>query len=190
MTYSTQGIREEEQASQELAPLLETALLAWLTYLATLLDKGLLSTLVQWWLALRALAQEQTRPALGVNWARFWMALMASAKRPRARSKRVAHLIGSLKGTAGHSDRFLLAEAQQEVERLKGLGKRIVALMDGRVSEKPQSGSPQALGPASASQSQTAQSLAPRLALPSAAVAAHPGDENGMERNQHDRMAR
>jgi hypothetical protein len=107
MTYSTQGIREEEQASQELAPLLETALLAWLTYLATLLDKGLLSTLVQWWLALRALAQEQTRPALRVNWDHFSTALMASAKRPRALTKRVAHLMRSLSGNAGPRDRFL-----------------------------------------------------------------------------------
>jgi hypothetical protein len=67
MTSSPQGIREEEQAWQELAGLLETFLLPRLAYLDPLLDKRLVRTCVQWCLALRALPHYQTRTALRVN---------------------------------------------------------------------------------------------------------------------------
>jgi hypothetical protein len=82
MTSSPQGIREEEQAWQELAGLLETFLLPRRAYLDPLLDKRLVRTLVQGCLAIGALAHYQTRPALRVNWDHFSTALMASAKRP------------------------------------------------------------------------------------------------------------
>jgi hypothetical protein len=116
-----------------------------------------------------------------VNWARFSMASLASPHRPRALTKRVAPLIGSLNWNAGPSDQGLLAEAAQEVERLKGLGKRSVAMMEGRVMEKPASPSPAAMGPTSASQSETAHSLTPRLALQCAAGPAPAGAGTGQE---------
>lgn len=118
------------------------------------------------------------------------MAIMASPNRRRAVTKRVGNLIRSLKWNAGHIDQFLLAEAAQEVERLKALGKRILAIMDGSVVEKPESRSPQAIGPAIGSQSETAQSVARGIALQPASFPTHPGDGNGMDRNHHYRLAR
>jgi hypothetical protein len=48
-------------------------------------------------------------------------------------------VLRSLKWSAGHIDRFLLAEASTEVERLQAQGKRILCLFDGSVLEKPES---------------------------------------------------
>jgi hypothetical protein len=56
-----------------------------------------------------------------------------------AGTKRLGKVLRSLKWSAGHIDRFLLAEASTEVERLQAQGKRILCLFDGSVLEKPES---------------------------------------------------
>src|SRR5947209_18669953 len=53
----------------------------------------------------------------------------------------------SLKWSVLHIDRFLLEEANKEVERLKAEGKRILCLFDGSVIEKPESRTLEATGP-------------------------------------------
>jgi hypothetical protein len=60
----------------------------------------------------------------------------------------VGNLLRSLKWRALDSDRFLLEEAEKEVERLKRLGKPILAIMDGSVIEKPESTSAEAIASA------------------------------------------
>lgn len=59
----------------------------------------------------------------------------------------MGHLLRSLKWSALHIDRFLLEEANKEVERLKAEGKRILCVFDGSVIEKPESRTLEATGP-------------------------------------------
>ena len=66
--------------------------------------------------------------------------------RATAGTKRVRHLLRSLKWSVLQIEQYVLNEANKEVERLKGLGKRVVALMDGSVVEKPESKSLEATG--------------------------------------------
>ena len=139
--------QEEEQASQELARLLETYLLPLLTYLDTLLDKRLVRTFVQCCVAILRFRNNKQGLLLS-ELGSFLDGYHGLSKSAPAGTKRVGNLIRSLKWNAGHIDRFLLAEAEQEVERLKALGKRILAIMDGSVIEKPESTSPEAIGPA------------------------------------------
>ena len=130
--------QEEEQASQELARLLENYLLPLLTYLDTLLDKRLVRTFVQCCVAILRFRNNKQGLLLS-ELGSFLDGYHGLSKSAPAGTKRVGNLIRSLKWNAGHIDRFLLAEAEQEVERLKALGKRILAIMDGSVIEKPES---------------------------------------------------
>jgi hypothetical protein len=64
-----------------------------------------------------------------------------------AGTKRIGKLMRSRKWSAVPSERFLLEEANTEVERLKAHGKRILCLFDGSVIEKPESSKLEATGP-------------------------------------------
>ena len=59
----------------------------------------------------------------------------------------MGNLLRSLKWSVWHIDRFLLEEANKEVERLKAEGKRILCLFDGSVVEKPESRTSDSTGP-------------------------------------------
>jgi hypothetical protein len=136
--------QEEEQASQELARLLEEYLRPLLMFLDTLLDKRLVRTFAQCCVAIlrfRNPKQGLLLSELG-SYLDGYRGLSRSAA---AGTKRVGKLIRSWKWNAGHLEQFLLTEAGKEVERLKAQGKRILALMDGSVVEKPESASLEAI---------------------------------------------
>jgi hypothetical protein len=87
------------------------------------------------------------------------------SKTATAGTKRVGHLLRALKWSVLPSERFLLEEANTEVERLKAEGKRLLGLCEGWVLAKPQSRTLQASGPGLGEQSQTLEPLAQGMAL-------------------------
>jgi hypothetical protein len=73
--------------------------------------------------------------------------MRASPRRQRQAPSGWANGSRSLNWSVSHIDRFLLEEANKEVERLKAEGKRILCLFDGSVIEKPESRTLEASGP-------------------------------------------
>jgi hypothetical protein len=73
--------------------------------------------------------------------------MRASPRRQRQAPSGWANGSRSLNWSVSHIDRFLLEEANKEVERLKAEGKRILCWFDGSVIEKPESRTLEATGP-------------------------------------------
>src|SRR5919202_4245330 len=130
--------QEPQQASQELARELEVFLSPLLLLLDTLLDKRLVRTLVQCCVAIlrfRNHKQGLLLSELG-SYLDGYSGLSTSAA---AGTKRRGNLIRSLHWSIFHIERYLLEEADREVQRLKEQGKRILCIWDGSVVEKPES---------------------------------------------------
>lgn len=69
------------------------------------------------------------------------------SKKAPAGTKRLGNLVRSLKWSVLNIDHYLLEEANKEVEKLKGQGKKILCLWDGSVLEKPESRSLEGIAP-------------------------------------------
>jgi hypothetical protein len=138
--------QDAQQAAQELAHELELFLAPLLIVLDTLLDKRLVRTLVQCCVAIirfRNTKQGLLLSELG-SYMDGYRGLSGSAA---AGTKRIGNLIRSLKWSILHIDRYLLQEADKEVEQLKKRGKRILCIWDGSVIEKPESSTAEGLCP-------------------------------------------
>lgn len=138
--------QDPQKASQELAQELETFLAPFLIVLDSVLDKRLVRTLVQCCVAIirfRNSKQGLLLSELG-SYMDGYQGLSANAP---AGTKRLSNLIRSLKWRVWHIDQYLLEEADKEVQRLKGLGKRILCIWDGSVLEKPESRTAEGLCP-------------------------------------------
>jgi hypothetical protein len=130
--------QEASEVSQEMLQLLETFLAPLLYALERVLDKRLVTTLVQSCVAIIRFRQNKQG---------LWLSELGSyvtgkpeqSPRAPAGTKRVGNLIRSLKWSIGQIDRFLLEETDKEVEKLKDQGKRILCLWDESVLEKPES---------------------------------------------------
>src|SRR5437588_2145492 len=138
--------QEEVSLSQELAQLLESFLGPLLVVLDKYLDKRLVRTLVQCCVAIIRFRNNQ-RGLLLSELGSYMEGYHGLSKTATAGTKRVGKLIRSLKWNVLHIDQFLLEEAATEVERLHGLGKRILCIMDGSVLEKAESTSLEAIAP-------------------------------------------
>ncbi|TMB91805.1 MAG: hypothetical protein E6J44_01050, partial [Chloroflexi bacterium] len=137
--------QDELKLSQELAQLLESFLGPLLVVLDKYLDKRLVRTLVQCCVAIIRFRNNQ-RGLLLSELGSYMEGYHGLSKTATAGTKRVGKLIRSLKWNVFHIDQFLLDEAAKEVERLHGLGQRILCIMDGSVIEKAESTSLEAIG--------------------------------------------
>src|SRR3984893_19350410 len=146
--YATlmQTDQEDIELSQELARLRESFLGPLLVVLDQYLDKRLVRTLVQCCVAIIRFRNTQ-RGLLLSKLGSYMDGYHGLSKTATAGTKRVGKLIRSLKWNVLQIDQFLLDEANKEVERLHGLGKRILCIMDGSVIEKQESTSLEAIGP-------------------------------------------
>jgi|SRR5436190_6424140 hypothetical protein len=143
-------LQEEEQdaqkTAQEIAQILETYLSPLLLMLDRLLDKRLVRTLVQCCVAIirfRNNKQGLLLSELG-SYLDGYAGLSATAT---AGTKRISNLLRSIKWSVLHIDRYLLEEADKQVKKLKGQGKRILCIWDGSVIEKPESSKIEGLCP-------------------------------------------
>jgi hypothetical protein len=130
--------QEEAGASQEMLELLETFLAPLLYLLDQLLDKRLVETVVQSCVAtisFRSYKQALWLSELGS----YLLGKPGQSKAAPAGTKRIVNLIRSLKWSIGCIDRFLLEEADKEINKLKQAGKRILCIWDESVWEKPES---------------------------------------------------
>ncbi len=130
--------QEEIRTSQDFAQLLESFLMPLLLVLDQVLDKRLVRTVVQCCVAILRFRNSKQGLLLS-ELGSYLGGSVGLSPTATAGTKRVGKLIRSLKWSAGHIDRFLLEEANKEVERLKAQGKRILCLFDGSVIEKPES---------------------------------------------------
>ncbi|HZO71107.1 MAG TPA: transposase [Ktedonobacteraceae bacterium] len=142
MTELSETFKRLEQdpqgGSQHLLHVLETFLLPFLTVLDELLDKRLVRTLLQ---CLVAIIRLRNHPQA------LWLSERGSyldgydgyASSATAGTKRVGKLLRSAKWTVDVIDRYFLEKADEEVEKLKEQGKRILCLWDGSVLEKAES---------------------------------------------------
>jgi hypothetical protein len=138
--------QDSQKTSQEIARELELFLSPLLMVLDTFLDKRLQRTLVQCCVAIirfRNNKQGLLLSELG-SYMDDYRGFSTSAA---AGTKRIGNLIRSLKWNISHVDRYLLEEANKEVQRLKEQGKRILCIWDGSVIEKPESSCAEGLCP-------------------------------------------
>jgi len=138
--------QEAQPLSQELAQLLEQYLAPLLLVLDQLLDKRLVRTFVQGCVAI--LRFRNSKQGLLLSELGAYMDGYAghSSSAP-AGTKRLGNLLRSLKWSVLQIDRYLLEEADKEVNKLKQEGKRILCLWDGSVLEKPESSQLEGLCP-------------------------------------------
>ena len=134
--YDILSETEQESAtvSQEIAHMLETFLSPLIVALDQLLDKRLVRTLVQCCVAIVRFRQGKQ----GL-WLSELGAYLEGVPTAAAGTKRVSNLLRSLKWSKMQIDRFLREEADKEVKKLRGEGKRILCIWDGSVLEKPES---------------------------------------------------
>ena len=129
---------DPQGGSQHLIELLETFLMPFLHLLDEVLDKRLVRTFVQ---CLVAIIRMRNNPQA------LWLSELGSylqgyegySQSAPAGTKRVGKLLRSVKWTVGLIDRYLLEKADEEVQKLKEQGKRILCLWDGSVVEKAES---------------------------------------------------
>lgn len=138
--------QEEISTSQEFAQLLESFLTPLLLVLDRVLDKRLVRTLVQCCVAIIRFRNHKQGLLLS-ELGSYLDGYAGLSRTATAGTKRVGNLLRSLKWSALHIDRFLLEEANTEVQRLKAEGKRILCLFDGSVIEKPESRTLEATAP-------------------------------------------
>lgn len=143
--------QEQQQVAQELAHLLEIFLTPFLLVLDEKLDKRLVRTLVQGCLAIvrfRNNMQGLLLSELGAYMDNYRGVSTSAA----AGTKRLGNLIRSIKWSVLDIDRYLLEEADKEVQRLRSLGKRILCPFDDSELEKPESAKLEGLCPVISSQ--------------------------------------
>jgi hypothetical protein len=130
--------QERQRVSQELAQLLETFLAPFLLMLDEKLDKRLVRTLVQSCLAIARFRNNMHGLLLSElgSYMNNYRGLSTNAA---AATKRLSNLLRSLKWSVLDIDRYLLEEADKEVQHLKNLGKRILCPFDDSELEKPES---------------------------------------------------
>jgi hypothetical protein len=130
--------QEAKIASQELSQLLEKFLSPLLIVLDTILDKRLVRTLVQVCVAMLRFRNNKQGLLLS-ELGSYIPGYPGQATTATARTKRIGNLLRSLKWSILQIDRYLLDEADKEVERLREHGKRILCIWDESVLEKPES---------------------------------------------------
>src|SRR5579884_3398409 len=138
--------QEERNASQDFAHLLESFLAPLLVALDQVLDKRLVRTLLQCCVAIIRFRNSKHGLLLS-ELGSYMTGHLGFSRTATAATKRVGKLLRSLNWSAAHIERFLLEEANTEVERLKAQGKRILCLFDGSVLEKPESRTLEATAP-------------------------------------------
>lgn len=138
--------QDQQEASQELAEMIEIFLSPLLIVLDRVLDKRLVRTLVQCCVAI--IRFRNTKQGLLLSELGSYMGGYSglSTNAP-ACTKRIGNLIRSIKWSIFHIDHYLLDEADKEVKNLKDLGKRILCIWDGSVIEKPESSKLEGLCP-------------------------------------------
>lgn len=130
--------RDPQGGSHHVLGLLEHFLQPFLQELDAVLDKRLVRTMLQ---CLVAIIRLRANPQA------LWLSELGSylhgydAETPSAAAgtKRVGNLLRSVKWQVGLIDDFLLSKADNEVQRLKAQGQRILCLWDGSVLEKAES---------------------------------------------------
>jgi len=130
--------QEQQRVAQELAQLLETFLAPFLLMLDKKLDKRLVRTLAQGCLAIVRFRNNMQGLLLSELGSYMDNSRGVSTSAP-AGTKRLGNLLRSLKWSVLDIDRYLLEEADKEVQRLKSLGKRILCPFDDSELEKPES---------------------------------------------------
>jgi hypothetical protein len=181
--------QDPQGGSQHLLHMLETFLMPFLHFLDEVLDKRLVRTFVQ---CLVAIIRLRNNPQA------LWLSELGSylqgydgyASSAAAGTKRVGKLLRSVKWTMGLIDRYLLEKADEEVQKLKEQGKRILCIWDGSVLEKAESEKLEGLCPVLSvpREATTAHQTRPRVQL--ARPSAHPGHGDAMERRADCRDAR
>jgi hypothetical protein len=129
---------DPQEGSQYVLNLLEQFFEPFLLKLDEMLDKRLVRTLLQ---CLVAIIRFRSNPQA------LWLSELGSylqgyggyATSAAAGTKRVGKLVGSIKWTGELIDRYLLEKADEEVQKLKVQGKRILCIWDGSVLEKAES---------------------------------------------------
>src|SRR5216684_809044 len=130
--------RDPQGGSQHLIELLESFLMPFLLVLDEVLDKRLVRTLLQ---CLVAIMRLRNNPQA------LWLSELGSyldgydgySASAAAGTKRIGKLLRSVKWTVGLIDRYVLEKADEEVQKLKEQGKRILCVWDGSVLEKAES---------------------------------------------------
>jgi len=143
---SQESQQEAQDAAQEIAQILENYLSPLLTVLDMLLDKRLVRTLVYCCVAILRFRNNKQ----GLLLSELGSSIDADpglSTTATAGTKRIGNLIRSLKWSIFQIDRYLLEEADREVKKLKGQGKRLLCIWDGSVIEKPESSKLEGLGP-------------------------------------------
>jgi hypothetical protein len=137
---------DPQGGSQHLLSLLEAFLMPLLLKLDEALDKRLVRTFLQCLVAIirgRNNAQVLWLSELGSYLNGYGEEACSAA----AGTKRVGKLLRSVKWTVGLIDRYLLEKADEEVQKLKVQGKRILCIWDGSVVEKAESEKSEGLCP-------------------------------------------
>jgi hypothetical protein len=130
--------QEQQRVAQELAQLLEIFLTPFLLVLDKKLDKRLIMTLVHVFLAI-ARFRNNMQGLLLSELDAYMDNYRGIASSAAAGTKRLSNLLRSLKWSVLDIDRYLLDEADKEVQRLKSLGKRVLCPFDDSVLEKSES---------------------------------------------------
>jgi len=147
---------DPQGGSQHLIKLLDTFLTPFLLVLDEVLDKRLVRTLLQ---CVVAIIRMRNNPQA------LWLSELGSylqgydgySQSAPAGTKRVGKLLRSVKWTVGLIDRYLLEKADEEVQKLKEQGKRILCVWDGSVLEKAESEKLEGLCPVLSSQAKRRQ---------------------------------
>jgi hypothetical protein len=148
--------RDPQGGSQHLIEMLETFFMPLLVGLDSVLDKRLVRTLLQ---CLVAIIRCRQNPQA------LWLSELGSylegydgySSSAAAGTKRVGKLLRSVKWTVGLIDRYLLSKADEEVQKLKEQGHRILCLWDGSVVEKAESDKLEGLCPVLSSKAKRRQ---------------------------------
>lgn len=138
--------QDPQGGSQHLLHLLEHFLMPFLMVLDEALDKRLVRTLLQ---CLVAIIRLRNNPQA------LWLSELGAyldgyegySQSAPAGTKRVGKLLRSVKWTVEHINRYLRTKADEEVQKLKEQGKRILCLWDGSVVEKAESAKLEGIAP-------------------------------------------
>jgi hypothetical protein len=129
---------DPQGGSQHLLSHLETFLLPFLLKLDEALDKRLVRTFLPCLVAI--IRGRNTAHVLWLSERGSYLdGYGGDACSAAAGTKRVGKLLRRVKGTVGLIEQYLLEKADEEVQKLKEQGKRILCLWDGRVVEKAES---------------------------------------------------
>jgi hypothetical protein len=151
-----------QEGAQHVLHLLEAYLMPFLLVLDRVLDTRLVRTLLQ---CLVTLIRLRNSPQA------LWLSELGASlqgyegysQSAPAGTKRVGKLLRSLKWNVGFIDRFLLEQADQQVQRLRAQGQRILCLWDGSVLEKAESADLEGLCPVLSSKAKRRQRSRPGL---------------------------